>query len=617
MISRKKGNTIEIEFGEYCKVKAPPLFQHDKGQILRLLDIPDESVVEFSNKLNDKSKPYIVQNSQVAIPDFLLEENTEITGYVKFVDEKSETTVKVITIPVISKPESDTGNSPENQTTFIEQIQEIMNTTKQIAQSVRDDAANGKFGYNLTDEDREEISENVKSSVQTDLEKKADKDNTVINESLKIVESNGETSMMVDDGALLKYGDIIAKEEPDNIITNHAIGQSNGYVRVDVPANTDIKFFNWELPGNVTRVLIGSDYIPRAEVENTIINNPYNGISIYIYADSTNVSSSFSFDWSYVVKGKETSLIEVGNNIYQLLENKQIIELTSKDYSYSNPLTLATFCQNIKIGNIYLFDTVCMQIGDEKQYMNGYVIPQIISDTYGYNICFLLMETIKGSTSDTDKNIYRYVIKKGYYSNEVNLAKEKIATNSELSNYMMKENAYTKEQINSLLSGYVQNSRKIAGYSLVTDIDANTLAGTIAQEFVKGGSWYSSLIPWLMKYCGSKTQQDANTNAIAVLNGTSEGSVSKTISDALAQIIADAPEDLDTLKEISDWISNHADDASAMNSAIADNSKKLNELKTLVGQLPEGTSAMTIVSYIDDSIQNALSGIALAEERSW
>lgn len=35
MISRKKGNTIEIEFGEYCKVKAPQLFQHDKGQIIK------------------------------------------------------------------------------------------------------------------------------------------------------------------------------------------------------------------------------------------------------------------------------------------------------------------------------------------------------------------------------------------------------------------------------------------------------------------------------------------------------------------------------------------------------------------------------------------------------
>ncbi|WP_302626817.1 hypothetical protein [uncultured Eubacterium sp.] len=67
------------------------------------------------------------------------------------------------------------------------------------------------------------------------------------------------------------------------------------------------------------------------------------------------------------------------------------------------------------------------------------------------------------------------------------------------------------------LTNYVLNTRKIAGYTLKTDIDANALAGTIAQEFVRGGSWYSALIPWLINCCGSKAQQDKNTEGISEL----------------------------------------------------------------------------------------------------
>lgn len=55
---------------------------------------------------------------------------------------------------------------------------------------------------------------------------------------------------------------------------------------------------------------------------------------------------------------------------------------------------------------------------------------------------------------------------------------------------------------------------------------------------------------------------------VETLIGTGEGSISKMIDDKIAALINDAPDSLDTLKEISDWISSHQNDASAMNSAI-------------------------------------------------
>lgn len=96
----------------------------------------------------------------------------------------------------------------------------------------------------------------------------------------------------------------------------------------------------------------------------------------------------------------------------------------------------------------------------------------------------------------------------------------------------------------------------------------------------------------------------ANETAIGVLNGdeTTVGSVKKTVADAVAKIVADAPESFDTLKEISDWISGHADDAAAMNSAIQTNSSAITALQTLIGSLPEGITATDVVGYIAEAV---------------
>ena len=82
-----------------------------------------------------------------------------------------------------------------------------------------------------------------------------------------------------------------------------------------------------------------------------------------------------------------------------------------------------------------------------------------------------------------------------------------------------------------------------------------------------------------------------NTDAIAVLNGAGEGSVSKQVADAVAGIVADAPEAYDTLKEISDWISSHASDASAMNSQINANKEAIAANKKAIDAFTEITEA--------------------------
>lgn len=90
-----------------------------------------------------------------------------------------------------------------------------------------------------------------------------------------------------------------------------------------------------------------------------------------------------------------------------------------------------------------------------------------------------------------------------------------------------------------------------------------------------------------------KGRVTATETAINTLNGTGAGSVKKQVADAVAGIVADAPEAYDTLKEISDWISTHASDASAMNSQINTN-------KTAIETL-NGTGAGSVSKAVADA----------------
>lgn len=106
--------------------------------------------------------------------------------------------------------------------------------------------------------------------------------------------------------------------------------------------------------------------------------------------------------------------------------------------------------------------------------------------------------------------------------------------------------------------------------------------------------------------------------AINILKGSGDGSVNKLIAQEVAKIISSAPEDFDTLKEISDWISDHQDSAAAMNTeitnlkntkldktAMADsaniaNSFKVPRVNTNVNTIP-GVFTGTIKEHINTS----------------
>ena len=65
-------------------------------------------------------------------------------------------------------------------------------------------------------------------------------------------------------------------------------------------------------------------------------------------------------------------------------------------------------------------------------------------------------------------------------------------------------------------------------------------------------------------------------------NTTPTKSISTMISEEIAKVVANAPASFDTLKEIADWISSHQNDASAMNTAINNNTTNITNLTTKV-----------------------------------
>ena len=109
------------------------------------------------------------------------------------------------------------------------------------------------------------------------------------------------------------------------------------------------------------------------------------------------------------------------------------------------------------------------------------------------------------------------------------------------------------------------------------------------------------------KIIANETAISSNTEALNTLNGDGEGSVKKTVTDEIAKVVADAPEDFDTLKEMSDWISSHESDASAMNSAIQKNTSDIATLQTDKVDKETGKSLLadTDKANYDDAVSKA------------
>ena len=105
---------------------------------------------------------------------------------------------------------------------------------------------------------------------------------------------------------------------------------------------------------------------------------------------------------------------------------------------------------------------------------------------------------------------------------------------------------------------------------------------------------------------GLRTDVNANTAAIKVLNGdaTTEGSVDYKIAAVLdAYITGDGDTSkMDSLKDMINWAETHNTEVASYGTDIAANKKAIEDLEALVGPLPEGTQATTVIAYVQELV---------------
>lgn len=96
----------------------------------------------------------------------------------------------------------------------------------------------------------------------------------------------------------------------------------------------------------------------------------------------------------------------------------------------------------------------------------------------------------------------------------------------------------------------------------------------------------------------------SNADAIDVLNGTGTGSVQSKIDAAINKFATDVTDDgvVNSYKELIDWVVTHGAEAAEMAAGIQSNKNSLDDLKKLVGTIPEGVTATTIVGMIQELV---------------
>lgn len=166
------------------------------------------------------------------------------------------------------------------------------------------------------------------------------------------------------------------------------------------------------------------------------------------------------------------------------------------------------------------------------------------------------------------------------------------------------------EQYHGLNKGYIDTAIQTVDGKVTTNTsDITTMKSQIAA--LESGTYDDTEVRGLITANAEAIEAHKETidDVVTTLVGSDANKSVRTIAneELAAQLLPEsAKESLDTLEEIASWIQSHPDDASAMNLAIE-------ALETLVGEIPEGTTATTIVAYIQEVVASEKSRAESAE----
>ena len=132
-------NIHEVEFGPSTLTQIEQLYQYDKGQILKITDkVEDGTEVQFSNNNSELTINKAINDSQVEIPDILLQENKKILAYLKIINSDSETTIKTVIIPVKARTKPADYIEPEQEKPFRKYVEEKLENAEKLVAEAND-----------------------------------------------------------------------------------------------------------------------------------------------------------------------------------------------------------------------------------------------------------------------------------------------------------------------------------------------------------------------------------------------------------------------------------------------------------------------------------------------
>ena len=198
--------------------------------------------------------------------------------------------------------------------------------------------------------------------------------------------------------------------------------------------------------------------------------------------------------------------------------------------------------------------------------------------------------------------VARYELTRGWKSG----LEPKVIQNSEGSGYELawyEPSSTTVEGLQSTITS-LQNDMNV----LNTKVDNNKteLQGKIDEEAARAEAAEAALVG----------RVESTESAITTLNADAgtEGSIKNQIATAVAGIMENPDESMNSIKELVDWCTNHAQDALELSNNVTANATAISALESLVGTLPEGTSASNVISYIAEAVKVETDRATAAEE---
>lgn len=105
-----------------------------------------------------------------------------------------------------------------------------------------------------------------------------------------------------------------------------------------------------------------------------------------------------------------------------------------------------------------------------------------------------------------------------------------------------------------------------------------------------------------------------HTSALDTIQGTGEGSISQIAASKVAEIVDNAPEDFDTLRELAAWLNAHGSTAAEMQATISTNTQNISKNASAIDS--EEERALTAEGALENSIADIASDLGAEISRA-